>query len=179
MEKLPARFSSGKALCNSLTPYDFSQSNFSISSMTSFFFDLGPGVTIFHTNVTALHNSVTLKQSRLIYIMEAKMVDDTKLRFDQSRLIRLTLWTEVVGTFRGLHSNDSNTYVKIEDKVLVFPRNSLESKIIQRRLLSSLVGLKIGILRCDELMRPILVRTLNQRIEKCPKSTPDSTTQQP
>ena len=111
--------------------------------------------------------------------MEAKMVDDTKLRFDQSRLIRLTLWTEVVGTFRGLHSNDSNTYVKIEDEVLVFPRESLESMIIQRRLLSSLVGLKIGILRCDELMRPILVRTLNQCVERCPESTPDSTTQQP
>ena len=107
------------------------------------------------------------------------MVGDAKMRFDPSKLIHLTLWTEVVGTFHGLHSNDTYTYVKIDNKLLIFPRNSLESKIIQRRLLSSLVGLKIGILRCDELMRPILVRTLNQRVERYPESTPDSTTQLP
>ena len=107
------------------------------------------------------------------------MVDVTKLQVNQSRLIRLTLWTEVVGTFRGLHSNDSYTYVKIDDKLLVFPRESLESKIIQRKLLSSPVGLKIGILRCDELMKPILVRTLNQCGGRCLKSTPDLITQRP
>ena len=107
------------------------------------------------------------------------MVGVTKLRVDQSRLIRLTLWTEVVGTFRGLYSNDSYTYVKIDDKLLVFPRESLESKIVQRRLLSSPVGLKIGILRCDELMKPILVRTLNQGVGRCPESTLDSTAQLP
>ena len=107
------------------------------------------------------------------------MVGDAKLRFDQSKLIRLTLWTEVVGTFYGLHSNNSYTDVKIDNHLLIFPRKSLESKIAQRKLLSSAVGLKIGILRCDELMKPIIVRNLNQRGDRCPKSTPDSITQQP
>ena len=85
-----------------------------------------------------------------------------KLELGQSRTIHLTFWTEIVGIFRGISSDDYYTYIKIDDKVLFFPRESRESKLVQYKLNSKSMGRKLGILYCDEPTRPILIRTFNE-----------------
>ena len=93
-----------------------------------------------------------------------------KLELGQSRTIYLKCWTEIVGIFRGISSDDSYTYIKINDKVLFFPRESRESKLVQHKLSSKSIGQKLGILYCDEPTRPILIRTFNEGVAQPVKS---------
>jgi len=72
--------------------------------------------------------------------------------------VRLPPWSEIVGTFYGLFEDEGFTYVKINDKLLSFPKESIDSEIICGKLNSALIGCKIGILRCDE--RPLLIRII-------------------
>lgn len=69
---------------------------------------------------------------------------------EHSDKIHLPLWTEIVGTFHGLFADDRFTYVKVNDKLLSFPKESMESEIIRDKLNNALIGRKIGLLRCDE-----------------------------
>ena len=58
--------------------------------------------------------------------------------------IYLTLWAEVVGIFQGISSDDLYTYVEVDNKLLLFPRESTESCIILNKLNRELIGRKIG-----------------------------------
>jgi hypothetical protein len=85
------------------------------------------------------------------------------------KLVKPTLWTEIVGIFHELSSNGSYTYVKIGNNIIFFPKESLESKIVHNRLCRKLIGQKIGLLRCDEPNTPVLIRVINRRSGTIPK----------
>lgn len=99
-----------------------------------------------------------------------------ELAYKQSKLMHLAVWTEIVGIFRDISSDDSCTYVQINDKVLSFPKETLESKLIHHKLNSRLIGSKIGILRCDEPTRPISIRTFNEEAVQHIKSASELVT---
>jgi len=64
--------------------------------------------------------------------------------------MRLPFWSEIVGTFQGLFTDDGFVYVRINNKLLSFSKESMESEILRNKLDNALVGQKIGVLRCDE-----------------------------
>ena len=74
----------------------------------------------------------------------------------------LPLWTEIVGVFCRVLSDDSYLYVKIENKLLCFAKESVESNIVQEKLRHDLIGRKIGLLRTDEPMKPLRVRVIDK-----------------
>lgn len=72
--------------------------------------------------------------------------------------IYLTLWAEVVGIFQGISSDDLYTYVEIANKLLLFPRESMESRIILNKLNRLLIGQKITMLKTDNPQQPIIIK---------------------
>lgn len=76
----------------------------------------------------------------------------------QLQLANLTLWTEVVGVFYDFSSDESCIYVKIGSKTLCLPKESIESEIAMDKLHQGLIGQKIGLLRTDKRMKPLVVR---------------------
>jgi hypothetical protein len=74
--------------------------------------------------------------------------------------VRLTSWSEVVGTFHRVFADNHFTYVKINDKTLSFPKESQESEIIQTKL-KSLIGRRIGILKTDLIDWPLRIRLID------------------
>jgi hypothetical protein len=72
------------------------------------------------------------------------------------------LWTEVVGVFCELFSDDSCIYVRISNRLLCFPRESIESDIVRGKLSQELIGRKIGLLRTGERMKPLRMRLIDK-----------------
>ena len=75
--------------------------------------------------------------------------------------IRLETWSEIIGTFQGLSSDDYFTHVRIGGKVLLFFNDSEEAATLRRGLKDEWIGLRVGILRTGESARPLLVRILD------------------
>ena len=73
------------------------------------------------------------------------------------KAIYLLPWCEVIGIYRGLFTDDDYLYLKIDNKVLSFPKNSDEAIYLQERLDTKLVGRKIAVLRTDIHKKPLLV----------------------
>jgi hypothetical protein len=80
----------------------------------------------------------------------------------QLQSVNLPLWTEVVGVFNGLSSDDSRIYVNIGNKTLCLPKESIESEIELDKLHQGLIGQKIGLLRTDEPMKQLVVRLIDK-----------------
>jgi hypothetical protein len=59
-------------------------------------------------------------------------------------------------------SNDSWIYVKIGNKTLCLPKESFESEMAMDRLHQGLIGQKIGLLRTDEPMKPLVVGLIDE-----------------
>lgn len=74
--------------------------------------------------------------------------------------MRLPFWSEIVGTFQGLFTDDGFVYVRINNKLLSFSKESMESEILRNKLDNALVGQKIGVLRCDE--GPLQIRIVKR-----------------
>lgn len=72
----------------------------------------------------------------------------------------LTRWSEVIGTYYGLHSDDCYVYVKVAGKIIAFANASEEASAVKRILQTFLIGEKIGMLRTDDNLRPILIRRI-------------------
>ena len=80
----------------------------------------------------------------------------------QLQFINLHLWTEVVGVFNGLSSDDSRIYVRIGNKTLCLPKESTEAETALDMLRRCLIGQKIGLLRTDEPMKLLVVRLIDR-----------------
>lgn len=65
---------------------------------------------------------------------------------------------EIVGKLCGISSDDDFTYLRIGDKVLSFPRQSIQAEIIEKQLSGELIGRKIALLSTDDPVTPLLVR---------------------
>lgn len=72
------------------------------------------------------------------------------------------LWAEAIGVFNGLSSDDSRIYIKIGNKTLCLPIASIESEAALDNLHRGLIGRKIGLLRTDEPMKPLVVRLIDR-----------------
>ena len=85
------------------------------------------------------------------------------MRTSQLPYVNLPLWTEVVGVFNGLSfSDDSGICIKIGDKLLCLPKESIESEAALDKLHQGLIGHNIGLLRTDEPMKPLVVRLIDR-----------------
>lgn len=71
-------------------------------------------------------------------------------------------WSELVGRFVRLEIGKSQVSVVLSCGVghiiLSFPTESSESETLQRELSSVKPGIKVGLLRTDDMSRPLLVR---------------------
>jgi len=74
----------------------------------------------------------------------------------------LSVWTEVIGPIHELSANDSYVCVKIGNKLLCFPPKSQEAEILLRKLTKELRGRKVGLLRTDDRIKPLLVRLIDR-----------------
>jgi hypothetical protein len=76
----------------------------------------------------------------------------------------LQAWTEHVGRFVKLETGESQVSVVMscgaENVTLSFPRGDLESQTSQRELSSCKLGIRIALIKTDELSRPLLVRKI-------------------
>ena len=81
-----------------------------------------------------------------------------KFQLVQEKKLVLRAWDEINGTLNDLFRDDHFVYIRISDKLLSFPDDSVEAKVLHERLDSSLIGKKIGILRTDLHVKPIRVR---------------------
>lgn len=75
----------------------------------------------------------------------------------------LTPWMEITGELQGISKDDHCIYVGIDDKVLVFQKDSDEALHIQEKLNDGLIGRFISILRTDILEKPILILLNSKR----------------
>ena len=80
----------------------------------------------------------------------------------QVRSTNLPLWSEAVGIFKRLSSDNSHIYVEIGNKLLCFPKKSAESSIARQKLRHELTGQKIGLLLTDDRTRPLHVRVIDK-----------------
>ena len=80
----------------------------------------------------------------------------------EPQAVRLPLWSEVVGVFNGLSSDDSRIYINIGNKKLYIPKESIESETAVDNLHQGLIGHKIGLLHTDEPMKPLVVRLIDR-----------------
>jgi len=87
--------------------------------------------------------------------------------------IYLTLWAEVVGIFQGISSDDLYTYVEIDNKLLLFPRESMESRIILNKLNRALIGKKIAMLKTDSPQQPIIIKPFTVTTEAVKRRSQD------
>jgi len=74
--------------------------------------------------------------------------------------VQLTPFCEVVGTYGGLYADDDCLHVKIGDKTLVFPKGSKEAKTLREKLVDSILGHVVGVLKTDIPVEPIRLRIL-------------------
>ena len=86
------------------------------------------------------------------------------LELKRIKITHLQVWTEVVGTFCGFTSDSVYVYLKIDDILLLFPRESRESQSIVKKLGSKVVGQKVGLLRYDNSIQSLLVRIIHSEI---------------
>jgi hypothetical protein len=72
----------------------------------------------------------------------------------------LSVWTEVTGTLHELSVNDSYVCIQIGNKILCFPLKSQEAEILLRKTTKELTDRKVGLLRTDDRIKPLLVRLI-------------------
>ena len=72
----------------------------------------------------------------------------------------LGVWMELIGELREISSDEYSIYLKIDSKVLSFPKESDEAKYVQTRLDANLIGRKIAILRTDIPEKSFIVRLI-------------------
>jgi hypothetical protein len=80
----------------------------------------------------------------------------------QRQSVKLHEWTEIIGVFNELCSDDSMIYIEIGNKTLCLPKGSIESEAVSNKLHQSLIGHKIGLLRTDKPMKPVVVRLIGK-----------------
>ena len=80
----------------------------------------------------------------------------------QTELVSLPLWTEIIGIFNGFSSDNAMIYVKIDNKILCLPKDSIESEAALGELNIGLIGHRIGLLRTDEPVKPLAVRLIDK-----------------
>ena len=73
------------------------------------------------------------------------------------KAIYLLPWFEVIGIFTGLFTDNYYIYLKIDNKVLSFPKDSDEAIYLKEKLDTVLVGRKIAILQTDIHKKHLLV----------------------
>jgi len=76
--------------------------------------------------------------------------------------VTISVWTEVIGTVHEFSANDSCVCVQIGNKLLCFPLKSQEAEILLNKLGKELRGHKVGLLRTDDWIRPLLVRLMDK-----------------
>lgn len=82
----------------------------------------------------------------------------------QQKEVLLAFWMEVIGVYDGHHVNNDFVSVRIGDKLLSFPRQSIEAEIIQNQLKHELIGRKIALLRTDNPATPLLIRIIENEV---------------
>lgn len=78
----------------------------------------------------------------------------------EDKEIRLVLWSEVIGMFGGCFSDNHFIRLKINEKLLAFPKESKEAEVILKKLDDSLLGKWIGILKTDLPKKSLVIRVL-------------------
>jgi len=85
------------------------------------------------------------------------------------REIRLMPWSECVGTLLGLEIGESKVSVVLSlgtrHVKLSFPKESMESRTLQRDLSSCKPGTKIALMKTNEASRPLLVRLVGRETQ--------------
>lgn len=74
--------------------------------------------------------------------------------------VHLQIWSEVVGTYKGLFVTDYDLQVRISNEVLSFPKDSDEALYVQENL-GGVIGRKIGILKTDVPEKPLCIRLVD------------------
>ena len=85
----------------------------------------------------------------------------------QLKGIYLRPYEEAIGVFRGIEGDDYSVSVLFGEFQVVFKRDSIEAKIVKKRLKNDLIGEKIAILRIDHSKKPIIVK-----VDKMRRNTP-------
>ena len=70
-------------------------------------------------------------------------------------------WFELIGTYNGLEIDEYFVYIKIDDKVVSFSKDSEEALYVQEKLDSSVVGRKIGVLKTDLQEKLVRIRLVD------------------
>ena len=80
-----------------------------------------------------------------------------------SRLEKFHLgaWVEIIGELLEISSDEYSIYLKIDNKVLSFLKESIEAKYLQQILDDSVIGRKIAVLRTDISEKPLFIRLVD------------------
>lgn len=78
--------------------------------------------------------------------------------------LQLHLWTECVGTYRGLFRDQNLTCVKLGSFVIQFDDGSRQARAVQEALEEVRIGSRVGLLRTDSLESPLRVRVVSSNI---------------
>lgn len=79
----------------------------------------------------------------------------------RERQFHLGAWTEIIGKLCGIFSDENFIYLRIDDKVLPFPKSSDEAEHIRERLDDSIIGSKVALLRTDIPGKPLCIRKVD------------------
>ena len=79
----------------------------------------------------------------------------------QGKQLHLGAWTEIIGKLRGIFSDEHFVYLRIDDKVLPFPKSSDEAEQIRERLDDNVIGSKVALLRTDIPGKPLCIRKVD------------------